>query len=247
MSFLLDVISLALIGFFTVNAQRIIVVLQGDVWKHGRSRRFIWAIGAAVTATFITVSSLLYLDIIPFFTIKGSDWMLNSGLPLNLQRSSATDIIAVVIFLSYPGWFQLGVLSAGYAFRRVPRILTAVVNASFPRGGAIPLGAEDVNAADASTILVNGMLPSYQEAFKVLLVAVDSPILVFAITQEMKHFTELTRDQQVSYLRALQTTPVLSAVGHLLKTLASFGYYVQEKVATEIGYDGNFLRRSYVR
>jgi hypothetical protein len=247
LSFLLDVISLALIGFFTVNAQRIIVVLQGDIWKRGRSKRFIWIIGSAVTATFVTVSTLLYLDVIPFFTIKGSDWMLNSGLPLNLQRSPTVDAIAVLIFLSYPGWFQLGVLSADYTFRRVPGILTAVVNASFPRGGAIPFGAEDVDAAYASTVLVNGMLPSYQEAFKVLLVVVDSPIFVFAITQEMKHFTELTKDQQVSYLRALQTTPVLSAVGHLLKTLASFGYYVQEKVAAEIGYDGSFLRRSYVQ
>lgn len=247
MSFLLDVLSLAFIGYVTVNVQRLIVVLQGDIWKRGRSRRFVWTLGVAVTAIFIGLSTLLYLDIIPFFSIQGSDWMLNSGLPLNLQRSSATDILAVLIFVSYPGWFQIGVWSGEYAFRQVPRILRAVVSAAFPSGGAIPLSAEDVKAHDAVNALIKRMPKSYREAFNVLLVTMNSPILVFALTGKTMHFTDLTPDEQVQYLAALQKTPVLNGAGYALKILASFGYYIREEVGKHIGYDGSFLRRSYVR
>lgn len=204
-------------------------------------------VGLLVTATFIGVSTLLYFDIIPFFTIQGSDWMLNSGLPLNLQRSFVMDILAVPIFLSYPGWFQVGVWSGEYALRQVPRILRAVVNASFPRGGAILLGAEDVKAHEAAALLMKRMPSSYEEAFRVLLVVINSPVLVFALTGKMKHFTELTPDEQVDYLDTLATTPILNGLGYVLKILSAFGYYIREEVGDQIGYDGSFLRRSYVK
>ena len=247
MSFLLDIMALIILGYFTIKAQRIIVFLQGNVWAKGRARDFVWKVGGVVIGAFWVVSSLLYVDVLPFFTIKGSDWMLNSGLPLGLVRSALTDTLAVPMFLSYTLWFQVGVWSGEFAFRRTPAILAAVVNASFPRGGAIPMGAEDVKAAEAASVLVRSLPKSYQEGFKILLLVIDSPLLVYGLTGKAMHFRELPQTDQVGFLATLQKDPILSNAGHLFKILASFGYYIQESVGKEIGYDESLIRRSYVR
>ncbi len=97
MSFLLDPPALVLIG----------VIIGRYVDGRARRRR----LGAAIVVTFVAVSTLLYLDILPWWLgewMRGSDWMLNSGLDTELTRKPGTDILAVVLFAAYPLWMRLG-------------------------------------------------------------------------------------------------------------------------------------------
>ena len=97
MSFLLDPPALVIIG----------IVID----RYGDSRTQKNRIGAAVVAIFLSVSTLLYLDVLPWWWggwIEGSDWMLNSGLPTTVERSPGIDILAVLQFAAYPLWMRLG-------------------------------------------------------------------------------------------------------------------------------------------
>ena len=48
--------------------------------------------------------------------MSGSDWMLNSGLDTELSRQPGTDVLAVLLFASYPLWMRLG-LDIGGRYR----------------------------------------------------------------------------------------------------------------------------------
>ncbi|MFP4530758.1 MAG: hypothetical protein ACLFNC_05640 [Halodesulfurarchaeum sp.] len=105
MSFLLDPPALVIIG----------VVI--DRYIDARSRRN--RLAAGVVAMFVVVSTLLYLDVLPWWFgewMSGSDWMLNSGFDTDLTREPGTDVLAVVLFASYPLWMRLG-LDVGERYR----------------------------------------------------------------------------------------------------------------------------------
>jgi hypothetical protein len=66
---------------------------------------------AGVVAAFLIVSTLLYVDVLSWWLgdwMRGSDWMLNSGLGTSLTRRPGTDVLAVVLFAAYPLWMKLG-------------------------------------------------------------------------------------------------------------------------------------------
>lgn len=97
MSFLLDPPALVIIGILISR------------YTQSQSRRN--QLAAVIVIVFITVSALLYLDIVQWWLgewISGSDWMLNSGLNTNLTRQPGIDILAVVLFAAYPLWMKLG-------------------------------------------------------------------------------------------------------------------------------------------
>ncbi len=97
MSFLLDPPALVAIG----------VLLRRYVDQRDRRNR----IAAGVVLVFIGVSTLLYLNILPWWWgewISGTDWMLNSGLGTDLRRQPGTDILAIVMFAAYPLWMRFG-------------------------------------------------------------------------------------------------------------------------------------------
>lgn len=97
MSFLLDPPALVLIG-----------VLIGH-FVDSRSRRI--RLAAGVVVVFIVVSGLLYLDLLPWWFggwMRGSDWMLNSGLGTAVTRQPGIDVLAVILFAAYPLWMRLG-------------------------------------------------------------------------------------------------------------------------------------------
>lgn len=97
MSFLLDPPALVLIG----------VVISRYVDTCSRRNQ----LAAGVVAVFVGVSTLLYLNVLPWWLgewMSGSDWMLNSGLDTELARQPGIDILAVVLFAAYPLWMRLG-------------------------------------------------------------------------------------------------------------------------------------------
>lgn len=97
MSFLLDPPALVMIG----------LLISRYVEEPERRTR----LAAGVVGVFVAGSSLLYLDVFPWWFgrwMSGTDWVLNSGLGTGLTRSAGTDVLAVVIFASYPLWMRLG-------------------------------------------------------------------------------------------------------------------------------------------
>lgn len=97
MSFLLDPPALVAIG----------LVIGRYVRPRTRANR----VAAGVVVVFLVVSTLLYVDVLPWWFgewMRGTDWMLNSGLDTTLTRQPGTDVLAVVMFAAYPLWMKLG-------------------------------------------------------------------------------------------------------------------------------------------
>lgn len=97
MSFLLDPPALVILG---------LVISRYTGSDQSRNR-----LAVAVVTIFIAVSTLLYLNVLPWWLgewMSGSDWMLNSGLDTDLRRQRGTDVLAIVMFAAYPLWMRLG-------------------------------------------------------------------------------------------------------------------------------------------
>src|SRR5271163_4686522 len=139
MSFLLDPVALLVIGYLAAKINYLALIFDQHIHTRGNRRRNLLIVGATVVPIFWIYSSLLYVDAIPFpwplaKYFDGTAWMLNSGLPLGLTRSSLTDAAAVLLFAFYPLWFYLGTrfgltskLQRKRELRERNRILTELV------------------------------------------------------------------------------------------------------------------------
>jgi hypothetical protein len=205
---------------------------------------------------FWVYSVALYLNLIYFpwplpRWYGGTNWMLNSGLPLGLTRNFTSDIAALVIFATYPLWFHIGT-ELGLAGHRVTsaqrtkerdRIIRDLAATMFPRGGAIPPGAGDVDSA-ASVESLMAVIPSlFDDALTVLLFAFDSRFFVLAFTGKWKRFVDLDADESSvwekdRYLEAWESNTYLLAVAQILKIAVSYAYYTKPPVYDVIGYNG---------
>ena len=210
-------------------------------------------------AIFWAYSAALYLNLI-FFPwplprwYGGTNWMLNSGLPLGLTRSSASDIAALVIFASYPVWFYIGTelglgghrLTGAQRVKERDRIIRDLAATMFPRGGAIPPGAGDVDSA-ASVESFIAVIPSlFDDALTVLLFAFDSRFFVLIFTGKWKRFVALDADESSvwekgRYLDAWESNSYLLAVAQVLKIAVSFAYYTKAPVYDVVGYNGPMI------
>ena len=113
MSFLLDPPILFLLGVLTGAVLRLTRVFGNSIFRRTNTLNALTGFELIVTFVFWIYSGLLYLNVIyfpwPFPRLyNGIDWMLNSGLPLNLSRTPTTDLVGLVIFATYPLWMWLG-------------------------------------------------------------------------------------------------------------------------------------------
>jgi hypothetical protein len=256
LSFLLDPVALLLIGFVVGRANYLTVVFEDRFLKRGASRRYIFYAGGAFVLLFWLYSSLLYVGAIDFpwpfpRWFAGPDWMLNSGLPLGLTRTSATDAAAVVVFATYPLWFYLGG-ELGYAGHRLwasrrarerDRILSELVRTLFPRGGAIPAGGDEVDAAGTVKVILTQVPRAFSEGFDMLLFVFDSRFLVFAFTGRWSRFVDLdpspdSTERKRMYLDAWEANPYLITVAQILRVISGFGYFTKRAVYEKMGFDG---------
>jgi hypothetical protein len=99
MSFLLDPPLLVALGIFSALL--------------AKTREGIRMLAVLFIVVVMSTSILLYLDVLPWPWFngwtQGSEWMLNSGLNTNLERSKGSDILALVLFGAYPLWLWLGI------------------------------------------------------------------------------------------------------------------------------------------
>lgn len=256
MSFLLDPPALLLIGFLAGKIYSLSIAFGDSFFRKGMTKRALVAAGILTILIFWIYSSILYVDAIYFpwpfpKLVGGNDWMLNSGLPLSLTRTPATDVIGVVIFATYPFWFYLGTQLgiAGINLRKERRlkernrIVTEVVKASFPKGGAIPPSAAEVHAPQ-TVIELFGKIPAlFSNALTLLLFVFDSRLLVFALVRKWSRFVELDSDQTSTkekrkYMAVWESTPFLFNVIQIFKLISSYGYYTKAPVWNTFHYHG---------
>jgi hypothetical protein len=180
--------------------------------------------------------------------------MLNSGLSLGLARSATSDVLAVVVFATYPLWFYLGTelglaghrLGRGQRFKERDRIIRELVSTTFPKGGAIHPGAGQVGTAEVVESLLRKIPPIYDDALTILLFVFDSRFLVLAFTGKWKRFVDLEGGSGVAsekheYMEAWQSNPSLFSVAQILRITVSYGYYTRPQVYTLIDYSGPMI------
>jgi hypothetical protein len=255
LSFLLDPIALLALGFVAGKAYYLVVAFGDRIIRRGALKRGLFFAGAAVVAIFWAYSALLYLGAAYFpwpfpAWYGGADWMLNSGLPLGLTRSSVTDVLAVGVFATYPLWFYLGTelglaghrLTKGTRLAERDRIIGSVVDTIYPKGGAIPPGASEVGTLAQVDSLLRKIPPTFADALVLLLYVFDSRFLVLIFTGRWKRFVDLDppgeTTEKSKYLDAWSSNPYLSSATQILTVAASYGYYTRPQVYKLIGYSG---------
>lgn len=255
LSFLLDPIALVVIGLIAGKSYYLLVAFGDRVLRRGAAKNGLIVVGAVVVSLFWIYSALLYLSVInfpwPFPTwYGGTSWMLNSGLPLGLARSAASDAVAVLIFASYPGWFYLGTelglaghrLTKGQRLAERDRIIGQVVETVYPKGGAIPPGAAEVGTLGLVDSLLRKIPPTFADGLVLLMFVFDSRFFVLMLTGRWKRFVDLDKPGETSekekYLQAWSSNPYLSSATQILTVSASYGYYTRPQVYKTIGYAG---------
>ena len=213
-----------LTGFFTVNFNHLLVIFFGRLWLSGYARKRYGLVGVIAAALNFVIFSL----------------------------SGFETIQSILFSLFFLALFAVGVKSSERRFRESGKILEEIVNAVFPPGGPIALSASDVKAGEAVKRFLSAMPASYREALKTLAVAFDSMFFVFVISLlegklRLRRFIRLTRADREEYIRAWERRPGLTYAIQVFKILSSFGYYSKEPVWRQVGYDGELLRRSYLR
>ena len=244
------------IGLVAGKAYYLLVAFGDKILKRGAMKQGLIVVGVAVVSLFWVYSAFLYLNAISFpwpfpAWYGGTAWMLNSGLPLGLSRSSASDVLAVVIFATYPAWFYLGTELglAGHRLTKVQRskerdrIIGQVVDTVFPKGGAIPPGAAEVGTLELVDSLLRKIPPMFADGLVLLMFVFDSRFFVLMFTGKWKRFVDLDdkpgeTSEKRKYLQAWSSNPYLSSATQILTVAASYGYYTSPRVYKEIGYAG---------
>jgi hypothetical protein len=240
-----------LIGFFAGKVYTLAIAFGDRVLSRGSLRRELIVAGALTVSLFWTYSILLYLNVIYFpwplpRWYGGANWMLNSGLPLGLSRTGSTDLAAVVLFASYPFWFYLGTrlgeaghrLTQAQRIKERSRIIRELAESEFPKGGAIPPSAADVDAAGSLESLLKRIPPLFEDAITVLLFVFDSRFFVLAFTGRWKRFVDLEPEEKTRYMEAWKSNTFLVSIAQILKFTCSYGYYTNPLVYSNIRYNG---------
>jgi len=256
LSFLLDPLALLLVGFVAGKAYYLFAVFADRVFRRRALKKELVLAGVLVVATFWAYSALLYLNVIYFpwplaRWYGGTAWMLNSGLPLGLTRTSGSDVAAVLLFATYPFWFYAGTRvglsghrhTRGQRLRERDRIVTQLATTTFPKGGAIPPGASELDSAASVEALFRKIPPLFDDALTTLLFVFDSRFLVLAFTGKFKRFVDLDGDEATTlekqrYLEAWYSNASLVSAAQILRITASYGYYTKPQVYELLDYIG---------
>jgi hypothetical protein len=245
-----------MIGFLAGKAYYLLTAFGDRLFRRGGQKKNLVLFGVLVVFIFWAYSALLYLNVIYFpwplpRWYGGTDWMLNSGLPLEQNRTSGSDVVAIVFFAAYPLWFYAGTrlgLSGHRQTRRQRlrernRIVKDLVATTFPKGGAIPPGASEVDSAALVQALFTKIPALFDDALMVLLFVFDSRFLVLAFTGRFKRFVDLDDDEgatseKLKYLQAWNSNAFLVSVAQILRITASYGYYTRPQVYKLLDYIG---------
>jgi len=253
-SFLLDPPALLVLGFIAGKIYNLSMVFADRLLRRGPLKRELFITGTVIVLIFWIYSSLLYLNTInfpwPFAPMYGgTDWMLNSGLPLGVAKNQTTDIIAVIVFATYPFWFYLGTklslaghrLTNSQKIRERNKIIEEVVKTMYPKGGAIQPGASEIGSAKVVENLLTKIPALYCDALTMLFFVFDSRFLVLVFTGKWRRFVQLDDSEKLKYVEAWESNSFLSGAAEVFNLTTAYSYYTNRDVYERIGYNGPMI------
>lgn len=254
-------------GYATVRINHLLVIITGKVWTSGRARkRYNLIIAYASIIYLIAVSAFLFagehlaikiISVSIFLAafilgIKHAESRYNQALPI-------MDKIIGTMFLSPPYRHRVTYPESLTPREEEddddtqPKLFESVSN-NFDLKG-MDKKEEDVSIKDATRIarnILNIMPKSNVEALKVLFMFFDSKTGVFLISLSagkwrLKRFSNLSMQDRHDYLSIWANNQFLFYAIQGMKSLVNFSYYNSAYSWNAIGYNGNFLRWSYIR
>jgi hypothetical protein len=225
-------------GYGTVRINYFLVILLGKAWSSGHARKRYIPIGAYATIVyFILAAHLLYPE-----------------------YGYIAKAITVPVFV---GLYALGVLHSERRYKDSLAIMDKLIGAMYympdqKPSQQPPSDDESKQAIDDACRIARDILAamptSNVEILKVLFLTFDSRTAVFFTslgsgTLKFRRFTGLKRAEQIEYIRQWSENNYLFYAIQGIKSLMSFSYYSSHHswAISGIPYDGNFLRRSYLK
>jgi hypothetical protein len=189
-----------------------------DAWKH-------YTIGVvALAAAFMALTWLAsWLSSLSTFLPVGSEWI---------------NLLVWFVAASYAG-ILFGVVRLSEA----PEVITEIINAMYPPGGSIILGAEDIGAAAKVLDFLGRVGGPYRDLLFVVANGINSPLTSWYTLAVFTRFTDLTEEEQRFFVQKWMADEnlVFRSLAHAFKALGSLGYYTDPRIWKEIGFPGSFV------
>ncbi|HKI07127.1 MAG TPA: hypothetical protein VKA09_01905 [Nitrososphaeraceae archaeon] len=212
-------------GRLTVRINSLFVIILGKAWSSGHARGRYNLVGA--------LAALVYFGSILTVFYPGEDF--------------ATKLASVPLFI---GLYTVGIIDADRRFNDTPRIMDRIIQIMYHSPSNESSGAIDEASRIARGIL-KAMPESNVESLRLLFLFFDSSTAVFIISLSSgrlrtRRFIYLKRGDQIDYLDAWNRSQYLFYAIQGMKSMIHFSYYTGSSVWKSIGYNGEFLRRSYL-
>ena len=213
-----------LVGFFTVKVNYVLIILLGYLFSSGTA----WA-------RYVAAGFLL------------------SGIAFLLLGGQYTGFVLARLLLTagFFGAFLLGVGIALASLGQGREAIAAVLDTIFSGKTTHLPRASKISSVVTSHRLLQSMPGSARKAIELFSALFNSATFVFLVSfghgkLRGKRFVNLTAAERKEYLDDWRRAPGLSYGAHIFRILAVYSYYVKRKVSSQVGYDGELLRRSYL-
>jgi len=211
-------------GFFTVKINHLLVIFLGKLWSSGNAQKRYILVGGLATVVF--------------------------GIAVFLQTNDFT--LALISVSVFAVLFLVGIKHAMHRFNQYIEILNALIQSLFPKEDPND-DQHDALLADTSKIsqqMLESMRKSQLESLKILFFFFDTVFAVFLISLtkrkfRLRRFINLSKEDQVDYMRIWADAERLNLAPVALKALIGYSYYTSHLSWDKIGYRGEVLRRSY--
>ena len=210
-------------GFLTVKINHILIIVTGKLQTSGNAQGRYIVVGIA--------SSILFFILYYFMTLN-------------------PDLIYGIIFSAiYAVLYALGVVIAQNRFKQSDKVLKMIISAMYTDS----LNGDQItsDAFRISKQMLDSIPIANKEAILLLVFVFDSRFAVFFISLlgrrfMIKRFINMNSDEQDHYLKTWSTAVGLSLAVQALKSIVGFAYYTSNLSWSQIDYEGNVLKRSYL-
>ena len=222
-SFVIVLVAGFLVGFFTVRANYVLMILLGYVFSSGTASGRYAAAGL--------IATLLV------FLILG-------------VRDPGFELGQFLLAGAFLGAFLLGVGISVMTLAEGRRAISTALDTIFPGRMDLPL-ASAISSVRTAYRLIESMPASARKAVELFSAIFNSRTFVFLVSLRNgrlrgRRFVNLSYAERREYLDDWRRAPGLSYGAHILRILAVYSYYVKDAASSKVDYDGELLRRSYL-
>ncbi len=211
------------VGFFSVKINHLLIILTGKLISSGHA-----------------TNRYIIVGVIGYVIVFAAYWLF-------VQFPDVTHgIITASVF---GGSFVAGIVIADHRFSQSCEILQSIINAMYSdseKGNSKTNDAFSIS----KTMLIN-MPSANKEALLLLVFFFDSRLGVFFSSLfgrkiMLKRFISMNPKEQDWYIQTWSTTMGFSLALKALKSITSFAYFSSNLTWSDIPYNGEVLKRSYL-